>query len=105
MWAVLGTALTALASPPTQPQNGPPPAPPVHMTVQKQTAPKKVEIFTPLTTKRASQQTDKVVHVDGMSSQPWSRTIGTKPGWSAFPDAEHQQSTLNLFWIGAAPSR
>jgi hypothetical protein len=108
--AVMTAAMTALAAPQTQPQQtqsrtGTVPAPPVQATVQKHTAQKKVEIFTPLSKKSEPKQTDKIERVDGMSSQPWFRMIGPQPGWSAFPDPERQDPTLNVFWIGAAPTR
>jgi len=105
MVTVLAAAMAAVAQPQTQSQSQTN-ATVISATVNKPVAEKKVEIFTPFSKKfPPSKQTDKVVRVNGESSQPWSRMIGTKPGWSAFPDPERQDSTLNLFWIGAAPSR
>jgi hypothetical protein len=112
MVAVLTAAMTALADPQIEPQTQPQsqsqpsaaPQAPVSMTVQKQAAEKKVEVFTPLTKKLPpSKQTDKVERVDGMSSQPWFRTVGPRPGWSAFTEPERRDPTLDVFWIGAPP--
>jgi hypothetical protein len=109
MVMVVAASMAAMAQPQAplqkQPQTGAAPVVPMSATVQKQTVEKKVEIFTPLSKKiPPPKQTDKIVRVDGMSSQPWFRTIGPKPGWSAFPPPEQQDATLNLFWVGAAPS-
>jgi hypothetical protein len=103
MVAVLTAAMTAMAQQQTQPQTNAVLQVPVSATVQKPTANKKVEIFTPLSKKIPSPQTDKIEHVDGMSSQPWFRMVGPEPGWSAFPDPERQDATLNVAWIGAPP--
>jgi hypothetical protein len=75
------------------------------MTVQKQTTVKKVVVFTPLTLKRplAPADPNRVERVDGLSSQPWYKTIGPRPGWSAFPSPEQQDPALNLFWVGDQP--
>jgi hypothetical protein len=106
MAAIMTAALTVVAEPQTQPQTNAAPVLPVSATVQKPTVQRRVEIFTPFNKKfPPSKQTDKIVRVDGQSSQPWSRMIGPQPGWSAFPEPERQDATLNLFWIGAAPSR
>jgi hypothetical protein len=48
---------------------------------------------------------DKIIHVDGESSQPWFRMAGTRPGYSAFPGAGQNNLGFNLFWVGAPPSR
>jgi hypothetical protein len=103
--ASMAAVAQSQAPPQKQTQTSAAPVIPLSATVQKQTVEKKVEIFTPLSKKfPPSKQTDKIVRVDGMSSQPWFRTIGQKPGWSAFPPPEQQDATLNLFWVGAAPS-
>jgi hypothetical protein len=77
--------------------------PPASMTVKKPAAEKKIEIFTPLSKKTGVKPSDKIVRVEGMSSQPWARMIGTHPGWSAFPEPERQDPALNLLWVGASP--
>lgn len=48
-------------------------------------------------------QSDKIVRVDGESSQPWYRTAGAQPGYSAFPTMEHHDTALDLIWVGATP--
>jgi hypothetical protein len=112
MVAVLIAAVTALADQPIQPQTKPQspsqtstaPQAPVSMTANKHATVKKVEVFTPLSKKLPpSKPTDKVERVDGISSQPWFRTVGPRPGWSAFPEPERQDPTLDVFWIGAPP--
>lgn len=99
MWAVVAIGVAAGAQPP------PTVRPPTTMTVQKQTTVKKVEVFTPLTLKRPPSPADqnRVERVDGLSSQPWYKTIGPRPGWSAFPSPEQQDPAFNLFWFGATP--
>jgi hypothetical protein len=117
MVAVLIAAVTALADQQIQPQmqrqtqpqlpsqTTAAPQTPVSMTANKHAVQKKVEVFTPLSKKLpASKPTDKVERVGGMSSQPWFRTVGPHPGWSAFTEPERRDATLDLFWIGAPPA-
>ena len=106
MWAVLAVAATALADPQTQPPVQPPAsAHSLSASVKKPAAQKKVEVFTPLTKKLPpSNQTDKVERVDGMSSQPWSKMVGSRPGWSAFSEPERENAAFDVFWIGAPPT-
>lgn len=49
-------------------------------------------------------QSDKIVRVNGESSQPWYRTAGAQPGYSAFPTMEHHDTALDLIWVGATPA-
>lgn len=105
MLAVMAASMGALAAPP--------PAPEPVFTVKNQTveqpATNQLKVVTPLNYNLLKPQprtgTDKIVRVEGMSSQPWYRMAGTKPGWSAFPAPEQQDLSVNLFWIGAGPQR
>jgi hypothetical protein len=104
--AVLAVAAAGLAGqqpqPPTQPLAS---AHSLSATVKKPTAEKKVEVFTTLTKKvPPSNQTEKVERVDGMSSQPWSKMVGPRPGWSAFTDPERRDVAFDVFWMGAPPT-
>jgi hypothetical protein len=110
MVTVLAAALTAVAQQQTQTQTQSQSqiraaqVAPMSAIVQKPAAEKKVEIFTPLSKKLPPKQTDKVERVDGLSSQPWSRMVGSRPGWSTFTDPERHDATLDVFWIGAPPT-
>jgi len=60
--------------------------------------------FNPLKT-HPEATSDKVYRVDGISSQPWYVTAGSKPGWSAFPESGQGSFGFNLFWVGTEPRR
>jgi len=49
---------------------------------------------------RLQMPSDKIIHVDGESSQPWFRMAGSKPGYSAFPGPGQNNLGFNLFWVG-----
>jgi hypothetical protein len=106
---MLAAALTAMAQQQTQSQPRPQPptraaqAASMSAAVQKP-AEKQVEVFTPLTKKLPLKSTDKVERVDGLSSQPWSKMAGSRPGWSAFSDPERHDAAFDVFWIGAPPT-
>jgi len=103
----MAASMAALAQPPPAPE-------PTAFTVKNQTAEQQpatnqLKVLTPLNYNLFKAQprtgTDKIVRVEGMSSQPWYRMAGTKPGWSAFPAPEQRDPSFNLFWIGAGPQR
>lgn len=92
------------------------PVPPTTVMVKKQpvvakpAAEKAVKVTTPfinLNPVKPHQETtsDKVFRVDGISSQPWYRMAGARPGWSAFPAPGQGSFGFNLFWVGAEPRR
>jgi hypothetical protein len=49
---------------------------------------------------RPQKASDKIIRVDGESSQPWFRMAGSRPGYSAFPGAGQNNLGFNLFWVG-----
>jgi hypothetical protein len=109
MLAVVMTSIAAIA----QSQG---PVSPTTVTVKKQpeaakpTAEKTLKVnspfinFNPLKPHPESAS-DKVFRVDGISSQPWYRMAGARPGWSAFPEPGQGAFGFNLFWVGAEPRR
>jgi hypothetical protein len=99
----MAAAMAALAQPPPVPASAPVTLTTKTQTTENQPAVKKAQVVTvfhkPFKT-TPQLQSDKIVRVDGMSSQPWYRMAGQHPGWSAFPDPEHQDPSFNVFWIG-----
>ena len=109
MLAVITASIAAFA----QPQD---PVPPTTVTVKQQpavakpTAEKAVKVTSPFITfnplkPHPETASDKVFRVDGISSQPWYRMAGARPGWSAFPEPGQGAFGFNLFWVGAEPRR
>ena len=59
-------------------------------------------VLTPLTAPPPVER-NTIERMDGLSSQPWARMAGNRPGWSAFPDQNSAQPMLPFFWVGADP--
>lgn len=47
----------------------------------------------------------KIERVGGLSSRPWTSTVGWSPGASAFPDAKTHEPTLNLISVSRTVQR
>jgi len=108
MVIVVAASLAAFAKQ-TPTQTVPPPAPvpaaaPEPAPVKQQTMERQVEVF-PITLPPLKalppKNTDKIEYVDGMSSQPWSRMVGSNLGWSAFVQPETAGRGLSIFSAGA----
>jgi hypothetical protein len=109
MLAVITASIAALA----QAQG---PVPSTTITLKKQpeavkpTTEKTVKVTSPFINfnplkPHPETASDKVFRVDGISSQPWYRMAGARPGWSAFPEPGQGALGFNLIWIGAEPRR
>jgi len=92
------------------------PVPPTTVTEKKQpeaakpTTEKAAKVTSPFINfnplkPRPETASDKVFRVDGVSSQPWYRMAGARPGWSAFPAPGQGAFGFNLLWVGAEPRR
>jgi hypothetical protein len=89
-----------LQKPAPTPVAAPPPAP---MLVKQEKAqiPAPHAIVTPLILKGTVVH-KKIEHVEGMSSRPWSQSVGWYPGESAFPGPELRDPSMPVISVGWA---